>query len=469
MKQKNHDYTYHSETISMCPECMQTVQSKIIIKDGSVYLLKNCKKHGHMLHLLEEDSKYFLNQSKYDKPGTICKTQTKFNKGCPFDCGLCTEHEQHTCIGLIEVTNKCNLKCPVCYANSGTGTNLSLGKIEEMMDFYQDTEYGNAEILQISGGEPTMHPDIIKIIDMAMEKKFKHVMLNSNGLRIATDKEFVKELAKFTKGFEVYLQFDGFEESTYTHFRGRHLLDIKKQAIDNLTEAGVLITLVTTVEKDVNDKELGAIIKIGLDNSSIRGVNFQPVSLVGRLPDSVNHLERITKTGVLKLIEKQTKGMVLMDDFLPLPCHPERIAFTYLYRGEEGFKPITRGINTEKYVPIIKNTFSFVPEDFLKDAVKELVKPKKVCTSPMSCNCFDIFKDLKPLIPKKYLLKSKEEQRKHLDENTFRISVSSFVDAYNFDIQSMRKECVHIITPDLRKMPFSSYNMIYREKEMNND
>ncbi|MBU1976174.1 MAG: radical SAM protein, partial [Nanoarchaeota archaeon] len=147
--------TYHESTTSICPQCSERVPAKIIIKNKSIFLEKYCKKHGIQEELLEEDAEYYLDRRKYDKPGTISTTQTKINKGCPFDCGLCPNHDQHTCIALIEITNNCNLKCPVCYANGGKGKFLSLNRISEMLDFYVESEGGEAEILQISGGEPT--------------------------------------------------------------------------------------------------------------------------------------------------------------------------------------------------------------------------------------------------------------------------------------------------------------------------
>lgn len=457
MKNPNRDYVFHESTLSMCPDCMKTIEAKIIIQDNSVYLKKTCKTHGEMIHLLEEDAEFFLTQAQYAKPGTISKTQTNFSKGCPFDCGLCPQHEQHTCIGLIEVTNACNLKCPVCYAKSGEGDFLTLKKIEKMMDFYQDSEYGKAELLQISGGEPTLHPDIIKIISLAKEKKLKYVMLNTHGMRLANDESFVKELSQFKEGFEIYMQFDGFKSSTYRHFRGKDLLKIKEKAIKNLQKYKIPITLVATIENGINDDEIGRIIEFGMNTEYVRGINFQPITFFGRLKD-IKHEDRITMTGILSRIEKQTSGLLKMNDFLPLPCHPERVAFTYLYRNKNGYSPITRNIDAKKYLPLIKNTFTFMPEDFTKGAVKHAFS----CST--GCNCFDFLKDLKPMIPTKYFLKSKKEKAKHINENTFRISISSFIDAFNFDMKSMKRECVHIITPDYKKIPFSAYNMIHRPK-----
>lgn len=153
---------------------------------------------------------------QYSKPGTLSKPQQSRDRGFPFDCGLCPDHEQHSCIGVLEVTSNCDAHCPTCYAQSkDNGEFLRMEQFEQMLDFFIDAEFGQAEILQISGGEPTTHPDILEIIRMAKRKKIKYVMLNTNGLRIATDETFVRELSRFVRDFEVYLQFDGFAEQTY--------------------------------------------------------------------------------------------------------------------------------------------------------------------------------------------------------------------------------------------------------------
>lgn len=449
------DYQFLESTISLCNECLRRIDAKIILKDGKIFVLKKCLQHGEQEEILEEDGEYYQNRMIYNKPGTVCKTQTPSRNGCPLDCGLCPEHEQHTCIGLIEITTNCNIKCPVCYARSGVGKSLPLDKISEMIDFFVDSEYGNAEILQISGGEPTTHPQVIDIIKMAREKGVAYVLLNTNGLRIARDEAFVKELSQFKGGFEIYLQFDGFDEKIYNQLRGMDFLELKKKAIANLTKYEIPITLVTTVQRGLNDKEIGKIVEFGINTKYVRGINFQPVALFGRL-ENVDRKQRITITGIMDCIEKQTKRMVKKIDFIPLPCDVDRVAITYLYRNNGEFMPLMRDLHVKDFLPAIRNTFKFNPEEFLKDLTKSAFS-KSSC-----CNYLDILKEFRKVIPKNYLLKSKKEKMEYISENTFRISITSFIDAYNFDMKSMKKECVHIITPELKKIPFSSFNMLYR-------
>lgn len=460
MDKKERDYIYHESVMSFCPQCMNIIPAKVVLKDSRVYLLKQCTKHGQQIELFEEDAAYYLRKREYDKPGTISTEQTGIERGCPFDCGLCPQHDQHTCIALIEVTNRCNLKCSVCYANAEDGSFLNLETIERMMDFYQEAEFQKAEILQISGGEPTTHPQIMEILKLAKLKNFKYVMLNTNGVRIAEDEAFVSELRQLVGGFEVYLQFDGFSEKTHRHFRGRDLSAVKKKAIDHLVKYSIPTTLVCTIEKGINDHEIGEMIAYGIGTKCIRGINFQPVAYFGRHPN-IKTNNRVTLSGVINRIETQTNGMLLKDDFIPLPCNVERVAITYLYRSGEGFIPITRNTNIKDYLSRINNTFAFTIEDTFKEAGKGFLS-----TFP-TCDCFKFMKNFSLMVPGNFDRLPKKERIRYVDENTFRISVTSFVDAYNFDMKSMQKECVHMITPDLKRIPFSAYNLLYREGNKN--
>ena len=445
---------YHAFTKTLCSKCGKLIDGKIVYNDKGVFISKLCPDCGEHCELLEENYRYHLQKYKYDKPGTQSSIQTSLDKGCPYDCGLCENHGQHTCIGLIEITGRCNLGCPMCYAGSGDGGDLPLDIIEKMMDFYMAAEGGNAELIQISGGEPTLHKDVLAVIMMAKAKGFKYVMLNTNGIKLAEDEEFVRELAKFRGGFEVYLQFDGLDDKVYAKLRGKNLVNIKKQAITNLNKYSIPTTLVATIENGVNDHLCGEILLYGMNTLCVRGVNYQPVSYYGGV-DAPE--ERVTLSGVLNRIETQTGKMIKTFDFIPLPCNADRVAITYLFNDKKGFIPITRDRDLSEFKDLIGNTFVFTVEDTLKN-FNDGSKIFNVCA------CCDLINDIKKYIPKNFIFKSKEEKLKFVDENTFRISVSSFLDKYNFDMKSMQKECVHIITPDLKRVPFSAYNMLHRKK-----
>lgn len=432
--------------------CSAVIDGKIVYDDKGVYILKNCPECGPQKALLEDDSDYHLLKASYQKPTTASRVQTQTERGCPHDCGLCPTHEQHTCIGLIEITRRCELSCNNCFAKCGSG-DLSLDQIERMMDFYLEAEGGKAEILQISGGEPTLHPDILRIIEMAKAKGFGFVMLNTNGIRIATDKDFANELAAFRGGFEVYLQFDGLNDHIYQALRNQKMLHVKHQALANLAEHRVPTTLVCTVAQGINDKYIGELVAFGMNTKPVRGINFQPLAYYGS--DEPGQ-RRTTLSGILQAIESQTSKMLLKSDFIPLPCDPDRVAITFLLRDKSGcLIPLTRGRDMSEAKLFIGNTFMFNVEDTLKGLADGF-------RSSGACACWDMLSDIRKRLPKGFILRSKEEKSRFVDEETFRISVSSFVDRFNFDMKSMQMECVHIITPDLKRIPFSAFNILHR-------
>jgi len=457
MDNHQRDYKFVSYTSSLCSECLKKIDAKIVEKEGKIFVLKNCPEHGSFCELLEENAEFYLKRGDYDKPGTVCKTQAIVKNGCPFDCGLCPSHDQHTCNGLIEITNGCDLGCPTCYANSGKGEFLPLEKINEMLDFFVDSEHDQAEILQISGGEPTMHPQIIDIIKLARTKKIKYILLNTNGLRLAKDEKFAAELEQFKGGFEIYLQFDGLSEKSALAIRGRNVVEDRKKAVANLSKYKIPITLVATVVRGVNDSEIGEVFNYAIGEEWIRGINYQPVAFFGRLPEGTDIKNRITMTGIMAKLEKQTNGMVKMADFIPLPCDVERVAISYLFKQKGEFIPLIRNIDIKQFLPAIRNTFQFAPDKVMKEIAETLDK-KGSC-----CQIMDMFKVLqKTILPPNYLLMNQEQKAEFINNNTFRISATSFIDKYNFDAKSMQKECVHVITPDFKKIPFSAYNMIHR-------
>ncbi len=447
------NYVLLESTISICNECLGKVEAKIIRKKWGIFIKKLCPIHWIQEEILEENPKYYYKKNLYYKPWTACETQTTYNKWCPRDCWLCPHHEQHTCIWLIEITNKCDLWCPTCYANSWNWDFLDIKTIEKMMDFYQETEYNKADILQISWWEPTLHPEIIEILKLAKNKNFKYVMLNTNWLRIATDEDFVKKLWEIKLGFEVYLQFDWFKDSTYKKLRWKNIFEEKIKAIKNLHKYKVPITLVSTIENWTNDDEINDIINFWLKEDYIRWINFQPVAFFGRW--NHNTKNRITLSWIIDEIESQSDNFIKFDDFIPLPCDPDRVALTYLHKKNNLWAPITHKIDAVKNLDNIKNTFAFDLRDILEEKAKEWDCCNWVCNP---------WQWLTKILEPKLILMTKQAQSDYVNNNFFRISIKSFIDIYNFDIKSVQKDCVHIITPELKKIPFSTYNMFYRKK-----
>ncbi|WP_225896557.1 radical SAM protein [Amazonocrinis nigriterrae] len=300
------NYLFYALTNSICSKCLVKVEAKIIFQDDCVYLVKHCPTHGQEKVLIADDIEYYKKSLEFIKPGDMpLRFNTPIKYGCPYDCGLCADHEQHSCLTLVEVTDKCNLSCPICYADSGAEevstishqprSHRSLAQIEKMIDAVVANE-GEPQIVQLSGGEPTIHPEFFEIIDIAKSKPIKHLMINTNGVRIAKDKSFCDRLSQYMPGIELYLQFDSFENEVLQELRGADLRDIREKAINHLNEYNISTTLVVTLKKGLNDHEIGNIIEFALQQKCIRGVTFQPIQAAGRLEGFDPQKDRYTLT-----------------------------------------------------------------------------------------------------------------------------------------------------------------------------
>ena len=347
------DYIFHELTRSICPECKTVIDAQIIIRDNKVYMRKRCPPHGWFEDIISSDAEMYVNSIKFNKPGTIpLEFSTEVKDGCPLDCGLCPEHKQHMCLGLIEVNTACNLSCPVCFANAGIGYSLTMQQVEGMLDRFVEIE-GDPEVIQFSGGEPTIHPQILDMIQAAKDRGVRQVMINTNGVRIARDDRFLEGLAKLNP--VVYFQFDGLRSETYQTLRGEDLLDLKMRALDRLNDAGLDAVLVAAVERGVNEDEVGPIIEFGLKHPAARGVVLQPVTHVGRHIE-FDPMQRVTIPDVIHGIVDQTNGRFVLEDFVPVPCcFPTCQVNSYVFVDCDNVVPLPRMLDIDQYLDYITN------------------------------------------------------------------------------------------------------------------
>jgi tetraether lipid synthase len=464
------DHMFLGMTQSLCPECLALVPAKIIVRDGGrVYFRKRCIQHGVREDFVCSDITQY-DRIEFILPGKVPPMMgVDPNRGCPFDCGLCTEHEQHTCVGLVEITSSCNLACPMCYAQSGPGgKHLTFDECRAAIDRLVEVE-GRPEVLQLSGGEPTLHPQFLDLVEYACRQPIDVVMVNTNGIRLARDESFVAQLAEYRRRLEIYLQFDGFSDDVYRGLRGEPLAEIKLKAIKNLGRYGLRATLVTTLQTDVNEHEVGSIVRFGLERPWITGVSFQPATYSGRhvLPD---HLERrITFPDVVRALVKQTDGLLVPSDFLPLPCaHPNCHTLSYLYRTANSAVPLTRFIDAENHLDILANGITFTRprarqliEQYLGAlgccAANGCGEPVAIGTTPSQVAAINGNSG----IASEFFGRALREELSPAD--VFRITITSFLDAYNFDVRRLMKCCIHHVLPSGHVIPFCAYNVLYRD------
>jgi len=446
-------YTYYDFTLSLCPECLKQIDAKIVFEKDKVFMLKTCPEHGFHKILIANDIEYYKRIRNYNKPSeTPLKFNTKIHYGCPYDCGLCTDHEQHSCLTLIEVTDRCNLTCPTCYAESSPtyGRHRTLSEIEEMLDKIVENE-GQPDVVQLSGGEPTVHPDFFKILDIAKTKPIRHLMLNTNGVRIAKSVEFTKKLASYMPDFEVYLQFDSFKPEALKSLRGEDLTEIRQKALENLNRFNLSTTLVVTLQKGVNDDEIGKVIEFALKQKCVRGVTFQPTQVAGRLKNFNLATDRLTLTEVRQKILSQT-SVFNAEDIIPVPCNPDALAMGYALKRNGKVMPLTRLVNPQDLLDNSKNTIIYEQDEHLKNQMLELF------STGNSVDCLQkSWHSLLCCLPRISASKNLTYS------NLFRVIIMNFMDAYDFDVRAIKKSCVHIVDKNEGIIPFETMNLFYRD------
>ncbi len=466
------------ETKTICPECFKVLGATIFEEDNKVYIEKECPEHGKFKEIYWSDYEQYQRAEKlrFDGDGlNNPRTETKLE--CPYDCGICPEHKSHTALAIIDVTNRCNLTCPVCFANAAAAGYVyepTKEQIFEMLENLRSNEPVPPPALQFSGGEPTIRQDLPDLARKAKEVGFHHVEVNTNGLRLAQSVDYCRSLLEAGVS-TIYLQFDGLTPDVYKFTRGVDLLDVKMKAIENCREAGLSIVLVVTLIKGVNDHQLGDIIRFAIDNFDlIRCVNVQPVSICGRIPEEEREKMRITIPDFMKLVEEQTDGKIKVSDFLPVPsvvpiskavgslrdkryveftAHPHCGMATYAFVEGDDMIPINRYGNVDKFINSMKKVCEEAEKGHKRKAKLRLI---------------GALRHIKFGLLRKYLLPilrtGSYKSLGNLHRKMLLISSMHFMDPYNFDLERVQRCCIHYAVPDGRIIPFCTMNSIHRAK-----
>jgi len=421
-----------------------------------------------------------MRAAKYGYIGTpIDNPRTPKKNGCPMDCGICPDHKSTTALGIIDVTNRCNLRCPICFAHAGAAGYVyepTKKQIYEMMENLLSNSPIRTPVIQFSGGEPTVREDLPELVSMAKDLGFYLVMVNSNGIKMAEDVEYCRELR--AAGLDnVYLQFDGVTPKPYIEARGFNLLPIKLKALQNLSDAGFHSTiLVPVIVKGVNDDQIGDLIGFAIDNRKlIRCVNFQPVSITGRINKEKREQMRITIPELMKKAEEQTDGMIKQDSWYTVPsmrplteflsliknehfwdfcAHPHCGAGTYVIEKDGKIMSITSQLNVDETLKVFENA-----NETLKKGHKTLAKIKLAYGLIDSLEFSWLKNYLKDVIND-----NDYESIYRMHQNMILISTMHFQDPYNFDLDRVKQCVIHYATPDGKIIPFCTMNNIHRPK-----
>ncbi|MFX0055834.1 MAG: tetraether lipid synthase Tes [Promethearchaeota archaeon] len=478
------------KTQSICPECFLTnddvkvIDATLYEEDGKVMYKKTCDEHGEFIDVYWGDAKMFREASKWwYKSVGLDNPRTETVKGCPEDCGQCPEHKSHTALALLDVTNRCNLRCPICFAVAAEGGTVYEPTPEEVFDMMvnlRSNEPVPAPALQFAGGEPTVSKHLPQYIRWAKELGFRHVQIASNAIRIGKSKEYFQELRDAGLS-TVYMQFDGITPDPYIEARGSNLLPVKKQAIQNAREIGMeSLVLVPTVVRGVNEDQVGGIIEFAVENRDvIRCVNFQPVSITGRIDHDARNEMRITIPDVIHLIEEQTGGKIPADAWYPVPAmmpvgralglmkgtpqlelstHFACGMSTFIYINEDGdYEPITNLIDVSKFLVLLEDISNLFAQQ--KTGASARAKAK-LAAGARHIKRKGIIKDLLSA----FLNRGDYESLAKFMRRIIMIGLMHFQDPYNLDLERIQHCDVNYAAPDGRIIPFCTMNTIHRSR-----
>jgi len=474
-------------TQSLCPECTSLIEAFIFEDEGRVMMEKTCPEHGYFRDVLYSDARLYLKMEDWtfgDSRGVMNPARTDATR-CPEECGLCSMHTSHTGLANLDLTNRCNLTCPVCFANANVAGYLyepGLAQVRGMLEMLRDEKPVAGRIVQFSGGEPTMYPHFIEAVSAARELGFSHIQVATNGIRFA-ELDFAQQ-CKEAGLHTLYLQFDGLTDDIYQRIRGRKLAEVKFQAIENVRKAGMKICFVPTIVKGVNDHQIGDILRAALDNIDVvSAISFQPVAFTGRIARKELEAKRFTLSDFAHAVHQQTGLCDPYQDWFPLACvtpfskllsalrgemtthlscHPHCSLGTYLFVPKRGpAVPVTRFLDVGAMLcdmdELSRRTRKPLFKLFSKvRAWNSLRKHFHQDRAPEGLTFARFLHTLQGLTDKRY--GRGEAERQEFSFKTLMVAGMHFMDHYNYDVERVKRCVIHYAAPDGLLYPFCAYN-----------
>jgi len=482
-------------TRSLCPECTQLIDATIFEDAGKVVMEKRCPEHGEFRDIVYSDAKLYLKMEEWnfgDNRGLSNPAVTTATK-CPDDCGLCNLHTSHTGLANVDLTNRCNLTCPVCFANANAAGYLyepDFETVRKMLQALRNQKPVAGRIVQFSGGEPTIYPRFLDVLRMAKEMGFSHLQAATNGLKF-TDPEFAHQ-CKEAGLHTLYLQFDGVCDDVYRRTRGESLWEKKLRCIENVRDAGLKIVFVPTIVKGLNDHQIGDILRLALEYiDCTSGISFQPVSFTGRIARHELESKRFTLSDFAHAVEEQTGIAKAHEDWFPLSCvtpfsklisalrgdetttlscHPHCSLGTYLFVDQNRkAKPVTQFIDVGPMLQEMdmlsrkagKRRFQFYTKFEAWNSLRKFFHEDR---APEGLTFTKFLQTLQGMTDKKY--GRGESEKGGFTYKTLMVAGMHFMDSYNYDVERVQRCVIHYAAPNGLIYPFCAYNSgpVYREK-----
>ena len=483
------------QTQSLCPDCSELIDARIFEDGGKVVMEKHCKNHGDFRDIVYGDVKLYLKMEEWtfgDNRGLENPVVTNATR-CPDDCGLCNLHTSHTGLANVDLTNRCNLTCPVCFANANAAGYLyepDFETVRKMLQALRDQRPVACRIVQFSGGEPTIYPRFLDVLRLAKEMGFSHTQVATNGLKF-TDLAFAEQ-CKDAGLHTLYLQFDGVCDDVYRRTRGESLWEKKLQCIQNVRKAGLKIVFVPTIVKGLNDHEIGDIVRLALEYiDCTSGISFQPVAFTGRIAKHELEAKRFTLSDFAHAVHQQTGIADPYEDWFPLSCvtpfskllsalrgeetttlscHPHCSIGTYLFVDQNRKAiPVTQFVEIGPMLREMdelsrkagKRRFQFYTKFEAWNSLRKFFHEEK---APQGLTFNKFLQTLQGMTDKSY--GRGESEASGFTYKTLMLAGMHFMDSYNYDVERVKRCVIHYAAPNGKIYPFCAYNSgpVYRER-----
>jgi uncharacterized radical SAM superfamily Fe-S cluster-containing enzyme len=482
-------------TQSLCPECLSVIDASIYEDDDKIYMKKSCDVHGLYRELISSDSKFFKLTLERDfrSSNPVTNPMAGRNKACPLNCGICENHLSSSIMINIDLTNRCNLNCPICFANAdatGRLLELSMEQVRNMLDTALSTHNVQPICLQYTGGEPTVHPLFLEALKEADKRSFTQIQIATNGIKFAYDPEFALQASEAGLN-TAYLQFDGLDDKIYRKSRGRNLIELKLKAIDNLAKAQIRTVLVPTIVKGLNDKHIGQILQFALKNvDKIAGISWQPVAFTGRIDTKQRMEQRFTVADLARELEEQTGIVQMYRDWYPysfvepfnkllgaitgktqisFSCNPVCGVGTYLVVNTRTGQalPVPAFADVEplmqKIIELTEriNSRSLFSNLSIAGKLRKLKQFYHQDKGPEGWKFDDFLEFMMDFADFRHRFPNNEARQKTIANTPYRAFLMAsmhFQDSYNYQIDRVRRCVIHYAAPDGRIYPFCTYN-----------
>ncbi|MFA6567046.1 MAG: radical SAM protein [Victivallales bacterium] len=453
-------------THSTCPECRKLVPAKIQSEDNAVYFLKFCSEHGESRALVRTNLDDYIKTLRYVKPAwTPMEFSGDSSLSCPEGCGFCSRHEQHLCMPIVEITSRCDLECPICIVSAGRNWDMQLDEFKTILSKLVKSEL-QIDVLNISGGEPLLHPQILDFIDNALSHpEIIRVSISTNGLPLLENEHLLSELLK--RNVVISLQFDGFDDDAYEILRGRHLLKEKLSIMDMLERSGISTSLTMTVAKGVNDKQLRPVLDRLFSTGNFISLMLQPIAFAGRAAN-LRELERLTIPELTCLLGKSGHPAVSEKDFFPLPCsHPLCFSLSfYLMLEDSSAVSVGQLVDANTLLDSLANRVIFGLDRSEHEKIKDLIYDLWSGPSGTAPDSQKVLKTLKGIL--KEMSSCSFDPKKAFEQAERRIKsifIHAFQDADTFDLSRVRRCCQGYPQADGKLIPACVNNVFRRSRK----